>query len=93
MNEATGPILSYGFIVVEVKSKRAEKRALVQLNKHCTNLERGVKLGTSEYPSDSITISESGLVRVLVMSSRWKTSRELLQNDKTDQMSTIVYRD
>ncbi len=79
--------------VVEVKSKPAGKDAVDQLNKHCSNLERGLKLETTEYPADSIKISESGLVKILVMSSDWELNRELVPNDKTDLRSTIVYID
>lgn len=41
--------------VVEVKSYRAGKKALDQINKHCSRLERGVKLGSIEYPPEAIS--------------------------------------
>jgi len=91
VQKVNGSIVVHG--VIEVKSKRAGKGALAQLNEHCSNLERGVKLGPSEYTSDSITISDSGLVRILVMSSLWKLNRNLVQNTESDQKTTIVYQE
>lgn len=74
--------------VVEVKSYRAGKKALDQINKHCSRLERGVKLGSIEYPPEAISSRESGPIRILIAPSSWKLDRELCQKD-----SVIVYQD
>ena len=74
--------------VVEVKSYRAGKKALDQINKHCSRLERGVKLGAIEYPPEAISSRESGPIRILIAPSSWKLDRELCQKD-----NVIVYHD
>jgi hypothetical protein len=52
-----------------------------------------VKLGSLEYPSDSIALHDSGLVKILVMSSTWKLNRELVQATKSDRKTTITYKE
>jgi hypothetical protein len=74
--------------VVEIKSYRAGKKALDQINMHCSRLKKGVKLGLTEYLPEAISLRESGPIRILITPSSWKLDRELCQKD-----SVIVYQD
>jgi len=86
-----GRIIVHG--IVEVKSYRVGKVVLNQINRHRTSLKRGVKLGTTEYPSEAITICEPSPIRILVGASSWKLDRDLQPNDEGTQTHAIVYQD
>lgn len=63
--------------IVEVKSMaRAKKKILDQINRHIMRLSGGVKLGRKECRPDDIWLTNSSLIRVMVMPSTWKLSRE-----------------
>jgi len=69
--------------IVEVKSMtRSNRKVLEQINSHIMRLNGGVKLGTREWPPDNIALfkkakkKDCGLIRIMVMPSSWKLSRE-----------------
>ena len=63
--------------IVEVKSMtRSKRKVLEQINCHVMRLSGGVKLGRREYPPDDICLNNSSLIRIMVMPSTWKLSRE-----------------
>jgi hypothetical protein len=85
--------------VIEVKSMPlGKKRILNQINGHIARLEGGVKLGNKEWLPDSLVFRHnqdhqtegSSIVRVLVVPSNWKLSREWT-SVKTDRGREIVF--
>lgn len=63
--------------IFEVKSMRqSKKKVLAQINSHVMRLNGGVKLGKKEYPQNDIYIDDSNLLRIMIMPSTWKLSRE-----------------
>ena len=87
--------------VVEVKSMTCSKRKVLdQINKHITRLNGGVKLSETEWTSGNLLIApfrttkktESGLLRVMILPSTWKLSREW-RSVKTDKGRIMVFPD
>lgn len=85
--------------VVEVKSMtRPTRKVLDQINKHVTRLKGGVKLGEREWTSINLLFApfkttkkaESGLIRIMVIPSTWKLSREW-RSVKTDKGRAMVF--
>lgn len=85
--------------VVEVKSMtRPKNKVLDQINKHVARLNGGVKLGELEWTSNNIIFAsfrttnkaELGLLRVMILPSTWKLSREW-RSMKTDRGRTMVF--
>lgn len=76
--------------IVEVKSNRRKKRTLDQINRHIARLSGGVKLGRREYPPDEISFNNSSLIRIMVIPSAWKLSREW-HSVETDRGREIVF--
>jgi len=63
--------------VIEVKSMTlGKKKVLDQINGHIMRLSGGVKLGGKESSADDIRINDFSLIRIIVMPSAWKLSRE-----------------
>lgn len=63
--------------IVEVKSMTlAKRRILDQINRHINRLNGGVKLERREYLPDAIGLDSSGQIRVVVVPSTWRLSRE-----------------
>jgi hypothetical protein len=84
--------------ITEVKSViRSNRKVLDQINHHIVRLSGGVKLGTSEWPSEALNFVHSrnrkgrgsGLIRIMVLPSDWKLSREW-HSVKTDRGRTIL---
>jgi hypothetical protein len=85
--------------VVEVKSMNCPTRKLDdQINKHIIRLSGGVKLGKKEWipssllfaPSKITNKDEAGLVRIKILPSTWKLSREW-RSIKTDKGRMMVF--
>ena len=85
--------------VAEVKSMTCSKRKIHdQINKHVSRLNGGVKLGKKEWISRNLLIapfrapkkSDVGLLRVMILPSTWKLSREW-KTVKTDKGRTMVF--
>lgn len=77
--------------IVEVKSMPLyKKKVLTQINRHIMRLNGGVKLGERVYPPDIMCFSNSGLIRIMVLPSTWKLSREW-HNVKTDEGREMVF--
>ena len=77
----------------EVKSMRQSPRKLAnQITKHISRLNGGLRLGKQEYPPQNIHINNTNLLRIMVMPSAWKLSRQW-QSIKTDRGSAIVIDD
>jgi hypothetical protein len=75
--------------VIEVKSMhRSAKKILSQINSHIARLGGGIRLGTDSWTPENITFTR--LVRVMVLPSTWKISREW-RIVKTDRGSTLVF--
>ncbi|HEV7377899.1 MAG TPA: hypothetical protein VGN95_24670 [Pyrinomonadaceae bacterium] len=73
---------------IEVKSMpRAKSRMINQINEHIMRLKGGVKLGEREWPPEHI--NASSLVRIMVVPSTWKLSREW-RSEKTKKGIRIV---
>jgi len=70
--------------IVEVKSmRRSRKQVLHQIDRHIVRLQGGAKLGTREWPPESIefvrpSTGEEGvaLSRIMIIPSSWKLARE-----------------
>lgn len=84
--------------VIEVKSMTCSKRRIFdQINSHIVRLSGGVKLGKRKWTSDNMFFAsfksakknESDLIRVMVVPSSWKLSREW-HSVKTDNGREIV---
>ncbi|MBF0558873.1 MAG: hypothetical protein HQL08_08845 [Nitrospirae bacterium] len=81
------------FGVIEIKSmKCGKKRVLQQIDRHIARLSGGVKLGTQEYAPHATTMSDSNLLKIMVVPAGWKLSREWY-SEKTDKGSSIVLAD
>jgi hypothetical protein len=84
--------------ILEVKSMiRPKRKVLDQIKHHIVRLNGGVKLGTSEWPSKAVNFvysrdgkgKEFGLIRIMVLPSNWKLSREW-HSVKTDRGRATV---
>jgi len=75
--------------IVEVKSMtRPNKKVLDQVDRHIVRLGGGIKLGDREwFPGD---ISFSSVIRIMVLPSTWKLSREW-HGVKTDGERAMVF--
>jgi hypothetical protein len=74
--------------VIEVKSMSlSKKKVLRQIESHISRLKGGVKLGTLIWPPNHISFSSK--LRIIVVPSTWKLSREW-HNVKTDRGRKIV---
>lgn len=84
--------------MIRPKRKVLERRVLDQINNHITRLNGGVKLGEREWTSGNLIFAplkstkknESNLIRVIVMPSTWKLSREW-HSVKTDKGREIIF--
>lgn len=85
--------------IIEVKSMtRSPKRVLDQINSHIMRLSGGIKLGTREWLPVNIRYArsknshknDSGLIRIMVVPSTWKLSREW-HYEKTDKGRVMVF--
>lgn len=75
--------------IIEVKSmNRSARKILSQINSHIARLGGGIKLGTNSWTPENITFTR--LLRVMVLPSTWKISREW-RIVKTDRGSTLVF--
>jgi len=86
---------------VEVKSMTLPKRKVLdQIDRHILRLEGGVKLGEREWSTDDIDLfpfksknaNQPRLIRIMVLPSTWKLSREW-HSIKTDKGREIVFSD
>ncbi len=71
--------------IVEVKSMTcSKKKVLNQINSHILRLSGGVELKRKDYPPNNINFENSSLIRIMVMPSTWKLSREShsVKNDR-----------
>jgi len=84
--------------IAEVKSmNRSNMKVLDQVNHHIMRLSGGVELGMSEWPYEAINFvcsrngkgKESALIRIMVLPSNWKLSREW-HSVKTDRGRAIL---
>ena len=82
--------------IVEVKSMiQSKKKVLKQIHSHIVRLNGGVKLGKREWSSDNITLlknaqkKDSDLIRIMVMPSTWKLSREWCSVGNNDGRSIM----
>jgi hypothetical protein len=76
--------------VCEVKSMRLSQRKLSdQITRHLLRLDGGLSLGDQEYSAHSININDSHMLRIMVIPSKWKLSRQW-HNMKTDRGRVIV---
>ncbi len=63
--------------VVEIKSMtRSKRKVLDQIKRHILRLSGGVRLKRREYPLNDMNINNSSLIRIMIMPSTWKLSRE-----------------
>ena len=76
--------------IFEVKSmKVGGKKILDQIQRHVMRLHGGVRLGDTEYTPVDIKLDNSDLLRIIVIPSAWKLSRQW-HSVKTDRGSEIV---
>ncbi|MFH0801424.1 MAG: hypothetical protein V2A78_03435 [bacterium] len=74
--------------IVEVKSMAiSPKRIIEQIDKNIQRLDGGVKLGEKVWPGNGIDISQ--LVRIFVIPSKWKLSRNYKWLQKTDDVREL----
>lgn len=77
--------------VCEVKSMRQSYRKLAdQITRHLSRLNGGVRLGKRECPLHTIHIDNSKVLRIMVLPSVWKLSRQW-HNVKNDRGHIIVF--
>lgn len=77
--------------IIEVKSMRvSKKRMLDQINNHIARLADGVKLGTKMCTPDGIKLVNPNMLRIMVIPSNWKLSREW-QSVKNDKGRNLVF--
>lgn len=74
--------------VIEIKSMSVSAKKIIgQINSHISRLEGGLKLASTIWPPDRLSISD--VFRIIVIPSTWKLSREW-HSVKTDRGRMIV---
>jgi hypothetical protein len=77
--------------IIEVKSMTSvKKKVLDQINQHIMRLSGGVKLKKREYRPNDVSLNQSNIIRIMVLPSNWKLSREW-HSVKTDKGSAMVF--
>lgn len=76
--------------VFEVKSMRQSARKLaLQIARHISRLDGGIRLGKEEYSPQTIKINKSNFFQIMVMPSTWKINRQW-HTIKNERGSAIV---
>jgi len=73
--------------IVEVKSMPlTKKKILAQIKNHIIRLGGGVRLAGRKYSNDDICLNDLNVIRIMVLPSTWKLSREWRREGKSIEL-------
>jgi len=78
--------------IVEIKSMRVSKRRISeQINRHARRLSGGLELLKYKFPGEKVEIANPGLIKIMIVPSNWKLSREFHFEDDNDGSRKMVF--
>lgn len=78
--------------IVEIKSMRVSRRKILkQIDRHTRRLSGGLELLKTSFPGESVEIANPGLIKIMIVPSNWKLSREFHFEDHKDGTTTMVF--
>ena len=78
--------------IVEIKSMTVSKRkVLEQIDRHALRLSGGLELLKYNFSGENVEIASTGLVKIMIIPSNWKLSREFHFEDDNDGSRKMVF--
>ena len=78
--------------IIEIKSMRVSKRKIMeQINRHIRRLSGGLELQKYLFPGEKVEITNPGLIKIMIVPSNWKLSREFHFVDDADGTRRMVF--
>ena len=78
--------------IVEIKSMKVSKRKISeQIDRHARRLSGGLELLKNKFPGEKVEIAKPGLIKIMIVPSNWKLSREFHFEDDQDGTRTMVF--
>ncbi len=77
--------------IVEIKSMKVSKRKISQqIDRHIRRLSGGLELLKYKFPGEKVEIANPGLIKIMIVPSNWKLSREFHFEDYNDGSRKMV---
>jgi hypothetical protein len=78
--------------IVEIKSMKVSKRKIAeQIDRHARRLSGGLELLKYKFPGEKVEIAKPGLIKIMIVPSNWKLSREFNFEDDNDGSRKMVF--
>ena len=78
--------------IVEIKSMRvSKKKILEQIDRHARRLSGGLELLKTIFPGEKVEIAHPGLIKIMIVPSNWKLSREFHFEKGKDGTTNMVF--
>jgi hypothetical protein len=78
--------------IVEIKSMRvSRKKILEQIDRHARRLSGGLELLKNKFPGERVEIVNPGLIKIMIIPSNWKLSREFHFEEDEDGTKKMVF--
>jgi hypothetical protein len=86
----SGPVKIHG--IVEIKSMRVSKRKILeQIDRHALRLAGGLELLKHKFPGEEVTVAGPGLIKIMIVPSNWRLTREFHFEDGNDGSRAMVF--
>lgn len=78
--------------IVEIKSMKVSIRKISeQIDRHARRLSGGLELLKYKFPGEKVEIVDPGLIKIMIVPSNWKLSREFHFEDDNDGSQKMVF--
>jgi hypothetical protein len=78
--------------IVEIKSMKVSPRRISeQIDRHARRLSGGLELLKYKFPGEKVEIANPGLIKIMIVPSNWKLSREFHFEDDNDGSRRMVF--
>jgi len=78
--------------IVEIKSMRLSRRKILeQIDRHARRLAGGLELLKNKFPGEKVEIANPGLIKIMIIPSNWKLSREFHFEEDEDGTKNMVF--
>lgn len=78
--------------IVEIKSMKVSKKKIAeQIDRHTRRLSGGLELLKYKFPGEKVEIANPGLLKIMIVPSNWKLSREFHFEDDNDGSKKMVF--